>query len=162
MSGVSAFFPLRNPLFPRLLSDSAQQHPGQQDPRCSLWSRPPRVTSANTHRAFKRVRKGILERDDIFHPRPYPAWEEEGTDFWDIISECGALTGLSLEWKRHFNFFFSKNLFQLRVGLFPVTFYHATFLLSRPHILSHGKQHGGNPEALHGERPDRMISLCMI
>lgn len=74
LSGVSAFFPLRNPLFPCLLSDSAQQHPGQQDPRCSLWSRPPRVTSANTHGAFKRVEKGILERDDTFHPRPYPAW----------------------------------------------------------------------------------------
>lgn len=48
--------------------------PGQQDPRCSLRSEPPEVTSANTHGAFKRVGKGILERDDLFfQQRPYAA-----------------------------------------------------------------------------------------
>jgi len=45
-------------------SPALRQHPRQLGSCCSLGSKPPRVTSANTHRAFKRVGKGILERDN--------------------------------------------------------------------------------------------------
>lgn len=45
---------------------AARQCPRLWDPRCSLWSRLPEVTPANTQGAFKRMGKSILERDDLF------------------------------------------------------------------------------------------------
>lgn len=107
LSGVSAFFPLRNPV--SLSLPAVRRHPAA--PRAAGPSLSPVVQAARggfcqRSWGFKRVGKGILERDDIFQQRPYPALGgEKGTDFWDIISGRGALTGLSLEWKRRFREF---------------------------------------------------------
>lgn len=73
---------------------AARQCPRLQDPCCSLRSRLPEVTSANTHGAFKRMGKSILERDDLFFSKGLTQPGSRG-DFWDVISQCGALMGLS-------------------------------------------------------------------
>lgn len=52
------------------------------------------MTPANTHGAFKRMGKSILERDDVFFSKGLTQ-AGSGGDFWDVISQCGALMGLS-------------------------------------------------------------------
>lgn len=103
-----------------LYPPAVRQSPRLWDPHCSLKSRLPKVTPANTHRAFKRMGKGIFKRDYLFLSKGLTQ-PGSGGDFWDVISPCGTLMGLPWEWRRPFSeLFFSKDLSQLRVRLFPV------------------------------------------
>lgn len=97
---------------------------GQQDPCCSLQSKPPGVTSANAHGAFKRVGKGILVRHDLLFSKGLTQRGVGGTSGMQsvIVEHSRGFHESGKGILVNYNLFFSKDLFQLRVGLSPVIF----------------------------------------